>query len=397
MPGKDWAWPGVTKMDCNVWYKKGEAPPVVAEKVPRGADSLVEQRVRTRWYPIRGAATVPFYQKSSRSKQASHDTEQFSLAIQDAPDKVQTFGLQEAHAFPLVSRGKGYPVHRKPAYAAWRYYAEIELRTPNSFPAIVLDVDTGPQDYLTVALGSPAVRVPNWIVTNPITGHAHVVYCLRHPILRGQKARKTPMQYHARIAEYYRAAYDGDRGYMGVLTHNPVHRKWLTSWLREAPYTLAELGEAIPKGWRTPPKPTTPEGRNCALFRAAMRWFGKPSNWEASTDLGDVLAWVEQAFREWYGQHGVIQGWHRNECLWIAKSVVGYCRRNLASGDTQQNFSFMQAERGRKSGTKRRERTAERDAEIVACVEAGESMRSLARRFGLDESTVRHIARRGAG
>ena len=25
------------------------------------------------------------------------------------------------------------------------------------------------------------------------------------------------------------------------------------------------------------------------LFYAAMRWFGRPSNWEASTDLGDLL------------------------------------------------------------------------------------------------------------
>ena len=363
----------------------------------RSVDAPGEGQQRGVDTPSGGHQRMPFYQKSSRSKQGPHDPEQLTLAIQDAPDKVRAYGLQEAHAFPLVSHGKGYPVHRKPAYAAWRYYAEIELRTPGSFPAIVLDVDTEPQDYLTVALGSPSVRVPNWVVANPITGHAHVVYCLRHPVVRGHRARKTPMQYHGRVAEYYRAAYDGDRGYMGILTHNPVHRKWLTSWLREAPYTLAELGEVIPKGWRMPPKPTTPEGRNCALFRGAMRWFGKPSNWEASTDLGDVLAWVEQAFREWYGRHGAIRDWHRNECQWIAKSVVRYCRRNLASGDTQKTFSFIQAERGRKSGTKRRGRTAERDAEIVARVEAGESMRSVAHEFGLDESTVRHVARRGAG
>ena len=27
--------------------------------------------------------------------------------------------------------------------------------------------------------------------------------------------------------------------------------------------------------------------------RGVMRWFGRPSNWDASTDLGDVLAWCE--------------------------------------------------------------------------------------------------------
>ena len=137
----------------------------------------------------------------------------------------------------------------------------------------------------------------------------------------------------------------------------------------------------------------------CARRRVRLRSAyaeGMPG-YPARFDIFDVLAWMEQAFREWYGQHGAIQGWHRNECQWIAKSVVRYCRRNLASGDTQQNFSFIQAERGRKSGAKRRERMAERDAEIVARAEAGESIRSVSRAIGLDDSTVRHILRRGAG
>ena len=38
----------------------------------------------------------------------------------------------------------------------------------------------------------------------------------------------------------------------------------------------------------------------------------------------------------------------------IVKSVCRISRKNLASGQTQQNFSFIQAERGRKSGASRR-------------------------------------------
>ena len=41
------------------------------------------------------------------------------LAIKHAPPKVREHGLQEIHSFPLVSRGKGYAVTRKPARMAW--------------------------------------------------------------------------------------------------------------------------------------------------------------------------------------------------------------------------------------------------------------------------------------
>ena len=277
---------------------------------------------------------------------------QLELAIQDAPPVVREHGLQEAHGFPYVSQGKGHAVARKPARIAWRRYREIGLRTPNSYPALILDVDTTPQEVLTVAQGSASVRVSNWIAFNPATGHAHVVYTLARPVLYGDGMSLEPLRFHARIAEYYREAYSADRGYAGVLTHNPTHRKWATEWLREESWTLPELAEPMPKGWRIPAKPTTPEGRNSTLFREALRWFGRKSNWDASTDLGDVLAWIEGAFADWYGDNPI--DWHRNECSHIAKSVTRYCRRNLASGQTQRQFSFIQSARGQKSGAKRR-------------------------------------------
>ena len=67
---------------------------------------------------------MPFY-RSSPNKQTLNDSdEQLSLplAIQDAPREVREHGLQEIHRFPLVSRGKGYAVFRKPARMAWRRY-----------------------------------------------------------------------------------------------------------------------------------------------------------------------------------------------------------------------------------------------------------------------------------
>ena len=78
----------------------------------------------------------------------------------------------------------------------------------------------------------------------------------------------------------------------------------------------------------------------------------------------------------------------------IVKSVCKISRKNLASGQTQQNFSFIQAAKGRRSGEVRRRRTTERDAAIVRAVQAGVSIHRAAYDFALDRSTIRHILRR---
>ena len=98
-------------------------------------------------------------------KQAPIDTGQheqlsFPLAIEDAPRKVRAYGLQEAHALPLVSRGRasGWRTTRRPTRIAWRYWPEIELRTPGSFPALILDCDS----ELRGCKRSSRRRMPNW-------------------------------------------------------------------------------------------------------------------------------------------------------------------------------------------------------------------------------------------
>ena len=52
------------------------------------------------------------------------------------------------------------------------------------------------------------------------------------------------------------------------------HGEFLTHWGCNRPYSLSELAEPIPRGWRLPVKPTTEAGRNCALFVVLMKWAG---------------------------------------------------------------------------------------------------------------------------
>ena len=69
---------------------------------------------------------------------------------------------------------------------------------------------------------------------------------------------------------------------------------------------------------------------------------------------------------------------------------------NLQTLVSPQRLAVLQASKGRRSGAKRREVNAERDAAIVGAVLGGEPIRAVAERAGLEPSTILRIVRRDA-
>ena len=269
--------------------------------------------------------------------------------IEFAPPKVRAHGYRDAHVWPLVARIKGesFRVH---ASRAW-VFPSIELRAANSWPCLILDCDA-PEAAVEAlytnhwtAGGGVALPRPNWTVQRRSNGHLHAVYCLGRSVHRGEGARAAPLRRYARISEFYRQALRADAGYNGVLTHNPMcggHRAGggalITTWGRCDPYSLDELAEVIPRGWRLPRVPTTEAGRNCSLFMALMKWSGMPRNW--GVDVLDQALAMNTRFDP---------PMEYREVRGIAKSVNKIQARNLDSGQTQRQFSFIQSARGRKS------------------------------------------------
>ena len=286
------------------------------------------------------------------------DAVQLALpGIEYAPAKVRRYGLQEAHTYPLVSSGKDaagvwHSSCRVPAARAWGF-PELEYgRTGTSIPALLFDMDDDPTDWLADVLG-PDMPRPNWIVWRTANMHAHVCYTLERPVLTGEQARQTPQAWLARVGEYMAAKLKADAAYSAALAHNPMSRssrgRYRTDWLRQEPYSLAELAAFVPKGWRRPiAQPRTVYGRNDALFREGMRWSGKPRNWGK---------WAALETHLWAMNAGFIEPLNARELAGIVKSIVRYQRRNLESGKQQEMFAFIQASRGRKSGAARRKGT----------------------------------------
>ena len=315
------------------------------------------------------------------------------LGIDYAPAIVREHGLKDAHLWPQVARRKGesFRVHARNAWA----YPSLELRAANSWPAVTLDCDVPSAVVDALYLnhhggGGPALPAPNMVVQRRSNSHSHANWFLRSPVHRGESARAAPLRKLARITEFYRDALDADTGYAGVLTHNPLeesHRagEFQTHWGRSCAYSLDELAEPIPKGWRLPIAPSTETGRNCALFRSLLKWAGALVNRELP-----VLP-MARATNETFDLP-----LNDNEVADIAKSVERYRGAWIAKGRfyTEAERAAWGRSLGLQSAAVRRAANAQRDLRIRDGHAAGWSQRHLAKLFKMSKTGVWKVLRR---
>ena len=220
--------------------------------------------------------------------------------IECVPGKVRRHGLREFHTYPLVSPGKD-------AAGVWRWLPGVcprprRGRFPSwssggraiaSRPCCSIWTATRPTGWSTCS----ARRCPGR--TGLCGGGRICTPMLRTPspgpvAHRREQAKRTPQACLARVGEYLAAELKADAAYSAVLGHNPIsqasHGRYTTDWLREEPYSLAELVAFVPTGFRRPMiQPQTVYGRNDALFRAGMKWSGAPRNWGKWAGLGLTL------------------------------------------------------------------------------------------------------------
>ena len=193
-----------------------------------------------------------------------------------APSELLACGLRDAHTYPLVGwRDEGgVKSKRLPASPEVWVHPLVEwLRTSNSYAAIGFDCDSreAVERAAACCVGAGDLPAPNVCTRRKASDHYQVFYLLDRPVHRGDQARAKPLQFAARISEYYRATLGADTGYTGVLSSNPVHSDYQTTYPQTDPYTLGDLASVIPKGWRLPVLPTTAEGRNSSLFTALCK------------------------------------------------------------------------------------------------------------------------------
>lgn len=241
----------------------------------------------------------------------------------------------------------------KRAQALSRRYVELNPKALTNM--LCVDID-GPDALLRA--GWCTDYRPNWVVENPLNGHAHAIWLLASPIPRTQYAHRKPVAYAHAITEGLRISVDGDAGYSGLITKNPLHASWTAYQLHNEPYSLDELKDALEADgcmpgarWRkTKRRAVTGLGRNCTLFDSARLWayrevrnhFGRPESLARA-----VLAHVVELNSEFP------EPLPAKEAEQIADSITGWIVRESrlwADGPAvyEATFTAMQSARGRK-------------------------------------------------
>lgn len=256
-----------------------------------------------------------------------------------------------------------YRQSRERALAGYKY---IEANPRNVSDLLVVDIDD--ENARSMALWGHNHMQPNVLVENPANGHAHAVWALQEPFSRTEYSRRKPLAFAAAVTEGLRRSCDGDKGYSGLMTKNPLHQAWESDLVTDHLYSLEELshwltesGDMPPTSWkRTKRRNTVGLGRNCSIFETARTWAYPlvrqyPDRSPASSN--DLRLRIENKAKEINLVENV-DPLTDQEVLQIAKSIHKWIVTRFygwTEGATvcEANFIAIQSARGHKSGNAR--------------------------------------------
>ncbi len=274
---------------------------------------------------------------------------------------------------------------------AWRY---IQHNPPAHACLLVVDYD---QDE-----GLPAVDVwrvaglpkPAWVASTPGTNRGHLAWALASPVCTTSAAHLAPLRYLAAIEQAYKTAINGDQGYVGLLTKNPIYsglEPWNVAWMDPTPRSLAELAAAVSLpslGKKVTPLKPVGFGRKVATFDTVRHWAytAVSSYW-----LKGEAAWHVAVRAQVDAMNATFtEALPESHCRSIAKSIAKWVWARFTPLTKNQYVQAthtpeVQAMRGRRKGAKRREALMEQVKEMTA---AGATQRVIEDTLGVPQKTI---------
>lgn len=236
-----------------------------------------------------------------------------------------------------------YMLIRSKAIAIKKPY--IQVNPPLTTIYFVFDDDKGDAALSWFDADLPT---PLWTTQNPENGHCHHCYKLQIPISTSEMASVKAIKYAQAVYYAYALKLGADLAYSQLITKNPVHPQWRTTFWTDRAYTLEYLADFVDLPKRIPKKlEQTGLGRNVTLFEKGRHWaysavrdylhHHSSSVWEQK-----VLSHLENL------NEGFEPPLPYVEVKATAKSIARWVWKRFSYGD----FSEIQAKRGAKGGKK---------------------------------------------
>lgn len=190
--------------------------------------------------------------------------------------------------------------------------------------------------------------MPYWTAQTQKNGHAHICYKLEIPLCTSELASQKAISYAAKIQAGLANKLGADVGYSHLITKNPFHPDWRTTFWTERAYTLDYLADFVELPKKLSKKQEVSGlGRNCTLFDTVRKW--------AYTAVRDYLhhhsslTWEKAVLTHLEALNGEFQEpLPYSEIKATAKSIANYCWRNFSHA----GFSEWQSNNAQRANAK---------------------------------------------
>lgn len=233
----------------------------------------------------------------------------------------------------------GYMLIRSKAIAVKKPY--IQVNPPITTVYFVFDDDKNDAALSWFDANLPA---PFWTTQNPENGHAHICYKLEIPLHTSEFSSIKAIKYAQAVYYAYALKMGADLSYSQLITKNPLHPQWRTTYWTKQAYSLDYLADFIDLPKKLPKKlEVVGLGRNVTMFEKGRRWaytavrdylhHSSSSVWEhaVKTHLESINSTFEPPL-----PHSEVKA--------TAKSIARWVWQRFSYGE----FSAIQAKRGAK-------------------------------------------------
>lgn len=237
----------------------------------------------------------------------------------------------------------GYMLIRTKSIALKKPYIQINPPLTTIYFVFDDDKDDGALSWFDAGLPKPF-----WTTQNPENGHSHHCYKLEIPLCTSEFASVKAIKYAQAVYYAYALKMGADHSYSHLITKNPLHPQWRTTFWTERAYSLDYLADFVDLPKKLPKKlEVVGLGRNVTMFEKGRYWAYKAvrdymyhnSSYEWEKAVYAQISAINNGFEE---------PLPLSEVKATAKSIAKWVWQRFSYGD----FSEIQSKRGAKGGAK---------------------------------------------